>query len=312
MGLFSRRATLAGFAGSLSAATLAVPAQAAPRQARERVYPAQTQWSDPPPLKPAREGLVKLPKTQLWFQDTGGPGEAVVFLHAYTGSYAVWGYQQAAFVAAGYRVITYSMRGYYRSDPINPDAPGTATEDLRDLLDYLGVKRAHLVGSAGGGLLVPDFELSYPGRALSLTIASSIAGIKEPEFLAVDRRMFPPGVYGISHSFSELGPSYRAGNLRGVEMWEAAEKTAWGGGKVRQPMNTPLTWDRLAGIRIPLLLMSGDADLIMPPSRMREVARRTPRAELAIIAEAGHSIYWEQPDAFNKAVLDFIRRSRNA
>jgi pimeloyl-ACP methyl ester carboxylesterase len=55
--------------------------------------------------------------------------------------------------------------------------------------------------------------------------------------------------------------------------------------------------------------MTGDADMIMPPSRMRGIAEKAPAGtELVIVAEAGHSIYWEQPDAFNSALLEFLRR----
>jgi len=61
---------------------------------------------------------------------------------------------------------------------------------------------------------------------------------------------------------------------------------------------------------VPILLITGDADLMMPPSRLRHVARNVPRAELVFVAEAGHSLHWEQPEAFNNAVLDFVRRHR--
>jgi pimeloyl-ACP methyl ester carboxylesterase len=54
--------------------------------------------------------------------------------------------------------------------------------------------------------------------------------------------------------------------------------------------------------------MTGAADPLTPPSIMRMIARHVPNNELAIAAEAGHSVYWEQPEFFNRTVLEFIRR----
>ena len=59
---------------------------------------------------------------------------------------------------------------------------------------------------------------------------------------------------------------------------------------------------------MPTLLITGDADLYSPPALLRMVAAQIPSSEVAIMREAGHSSYWEQPDAFNRAVLDFIAR----
>jgi pimeloyl-ACP methyl ester carboxylesterase len=263
-------------------------------------------------FEPHQEGLAILPKTRLWYQDSGGTGEAVVLLHAWTGSYASWAYQQGPLAAAGYRVISYSMRGHYKSDPIDPKAPGSATDDLRALLDYLKIERGHVVGTAGGALPALDFGLSNPARVSSLTLSSSIMGISDPDVLATGSRMFPMGVYGVSHAFSELGPSYRAGYPEGVAAWEALDKVAWQGGTVRQPMDQPVTLARMAAIRVPVMLITGDADLMMPPARMREVARAVPGSELVFVAEAGHSLHWEQPEAFNKALIDFMGRHRGA
>ena len=307
----TRRGALAGLAGSAAALACAPAAQAVPApRTRERLLPAQTSWTPPPALHPAREGVAEVAGTRLFYQDTGGSGEAVILLHAWTGSYAFWAYQVGPLAAAGYRVITYSQRGHYRSGPIDPAAPGTVTGDLRALMDHLQIRRAHLVGTAGGALPALDFGLTYPDRTLSLALSSSIMGISDPAVLAVGRNMFPRGVYAVSHAFSEIGPSYRAGYPEGVVAWEALEATAWQGGEVRQQVATPITFARMNASSVPILLITGDADLMMPPSRLRHVGRNVPRCELVFVAEAGHSLHWEQPEAFNGAILDFAGRHR--
>lgn len=311
MAKVTRRGALAGFAGSVAALAVAPALRATPApRTRERLLPAQTRWTPPPPLHPAREGVAEVGGTRLFFQDTGGSGEVVILLHAWTGSYEFWAWQVGPIAAAGYRVITYSQRGHYRSGPIDPAAPGTATADLAALMDHLRIRRAHLVGTAGGALPALDFGLSHPQRTLSLTLSSSIMGISDPEVLEVGRRMFPRGVYAVSHAFSEIGPSYRAGNPEGVAAWEALEARAWQGGETRQQVATPINFARMNASSVPILLVTGDADLMMPPSRLRHVARNVPRCELVFVAEAGHSLHWEQPEAFNGAVLDFVWRHR--
>ena len=61
-------------------------------------------------------------------------------------------------------------------------------------------------------------------------------------------------------------------------------------------------------MQVPTLLIAGAADLWQPPAMTRLLARRFPNNELVVVPEAGHSVYWEQPEIFNSAVLDFIGR----
>src|SRR5262245_4380753 len=98
---------------------------------------------------PARETFAELPGVRLWFRDTGGNGIPIVFLHSNTGSSRNWDYQIPEFTAAGYRFIAYDRRGWGRS-VATPGAPaGTAADDLHALMNYLGVTRFHLMGTAG-------------------------------------------------------------------------------------------------------------------------------------------------------------------
>jgi pimeloyl-ACP methyl ester carboxylesterase len=75
-----------------------------------------------------------------------------------------------------------------------------------------------------------------------------------------------------------------------------------------QAMRNRVTFSVLEGIRVPTLLLTGDADMFAPPSVLRLLAARIKNAESVIVPEAGHSAYWEQPAIFNRAVLGFIRK----
>jgi pimeloyl-ACP methyl ester carboxylesterase len=248
----------------------------------------------------------------LWYWDTGGTGQPVIFMHAGTQSAAGWGYQQPVFARAGYRVIAYSRRGHYRSEGGDPRAAGTGAEDLQHVIDHLGLGRVHLVALAQGGYFAIDYALLHPERLLSLSIVSSLMGISEREkdYREANARLRPPFFAQLPNEFKELHPSYRAGNPDGVRAWLELEHAARTGPRIEQARLHELTWARLESIRVPCLLMTGDGDLYTPPALLRMQAAHMPHAELAIIREAGHSANWEQPAAFNDRVLAFLAKHR--
>ena len=128
------------------------------------------------------EGLADLGKVKLWYWDTGGPGEVVVFLHPGSGSAEFFPYQQPVFAKAGYRVISYSRRGQFRSELGSRHQSFFAADDLLALMDHLKVGKFHAVGSALGGYIGLDVALSQPDRLQSLVLASSMMGIAEPDY----------------------------------------------------------------------------------------------------------------------------------
>jgi len=73
-------------------------------------------------------------------------------------------------------------------------------------------------------------------------------------------------------------------------------------------MRNRITFVLLEEIKIPTLLLTGDADLYAPPAVLRLFAARIKNSESVIVPEVGHSAYWEQPEIFNRAVLEFIRK----
>jgi len=260
---------------------------------------------------PLRQAQADLPGVRLSFTDTGGRGVPVVFTHAATGSSRVWEYQVPAFTSAGYRVITYDRRGFGRStpDPGGPQ-PGTGADDLLGLIDHLGIDRFHLVGTAAGGIVALDFALSFPQRVRSLVVANSIGGVQDDDYLEMGRRLRPPQFNALPPDVRELGPSYRAANPSGTARWLELEKQSRPEG-TQPPVQTfrnRLTFSLLETLAVPTLLMTGDADLYSPPAVLRLFAARIKGSESVLAPEAGHSIYWEQPDLFNQKVLEFIRK----
>ena len=113
---------------------------------------------------PPAKGSPPIGDTHLWYWDTGGEGPPVVLLHPASGSGLIWGYQQPVLVKAGYRVIAYSRRSYFNSDALAKDRPGIGSADLHGLIEFLGLTKFHLLGSAAGGTVAVDYALSHPDR----------------------------------------------------------------------------------------------------------------------------------------------------
>jgi pimeloyl-ACP methyl ester carboxylesterase len=258
----------------------------------------------------ADSGFIRIDNARLHYWDTGGSGATVILLHPATGSDRIWVYQQPVFAKAGYRVIAWSRRGHAGSDPVRGGEPGTAVGDLNALLHHLGLERIHLVGCAAGGGIALDYALSHPGRMLSLAVVGAVGGIVEPEYAERARRLRPEDFDSWPASFRELSPSYRAANPAGVREWERLEAEAVIGNRLGQKPEHLIDWTTLARIRTPCLIMGGDADLYSPPALLRVYAAHIPGAELVIVPEGGHSLYWEMPDVFNATLLEFWERRK--
>jgi pimeloyl-ACP methyl ester carboxylesterase len=80
------------------------------------------------------------------------------------------------------------------------------------------------------------------------------------------------------------------------------------GGAVPPGGGAAVTFEKLSQLRVPTLLMTGDADLYTPPSVLRMFKQHMPRAEMLIVPETGHASHWESPEVFNRAVLKFLRQ----
>ncbi len=257
---------------------------------------------------PAKEGMAELPGTHLGYWDTGGPGEPIVLLHPASGSALVWLYQQPVFAQAGYRVVAYSRRNYYNSDLAPADDPGTASEDLQNFIDFLGLDKFHLVSSAAGGSVAADYVLSHPERLLSLTVSSNNLAAASGYIAEIAAKIRLKEWDDLPRWFRELGPSYRGANPAGVAKWTELNLISEIGKGARQKLVNVVTPDKLETLKVRTLLMTGAADMFTPPSITRMIARHLPDNKVVIVPECGHSPYWEQPEFFNRTVLEFIGR----
>ena len=268
------------------------------------------------------EGHADLAAGRIYYQDSGGKGDAVVFLHAASGNSLLFEHQILPVTRAGFRFIAYDRAGQGKSTR-TAERNASAPPEIEQLMDHLGIRRFHIVGVAAGGGVALQYVVHNPARVLSIVVANSIGNVQDASYTELGQRIRPPAFNQLPLEMRELGPSYRAVNPAGVQRWlqlsqsglpretrdgpqPAPEGRRVGAG--RPDAGNSVTFEKLSQLRVPTLLLTGDADLYMPPSVLRIFKQHMPRAELVVVADSGHAAHWENPDAFNRAVLKFLRK----
>lgn len=256
------------------------------------------------------------------FYEEIGQGSPLVFVHEFAGYHRSWR-PQVNFFARRYRTVTFNARGYPPSDVPNDAAAYSqqqAVDDIKGLLDQLRIPRAHVCGLSMGGYATLHFGLTYPDRALSLTVAGCGHGsgghretfLKDMGDLA--RRLDEEGMEKVAEFYTR-GPTRVQFLDKDPQGWrefheEFRAQSAKGHAlTVRGVLMTrPSVFDlepRLEGLDIPTLIVTGDEDdpCLEPGLFMK---RKIPRAGLLVIPKSGHTINLEEPDLFNRALLDFL------
>ena len=255
----------------------------------------------------------------LYYEEHGS-GYPLVWSHEFAGDYRSWK-PQAQFFSRRYRVITYNARGYPPSDTpesLDDYTQERSVEDLRGLLDYLNIERAHIGGLSMGGNVALNFGLTYPEMASSLIVAGTGSGSTDPESfrrnvkaraeMMMSGGMAAMGDYSNSPTRVQLlrkdplgYEEFRRGFLEHSSIGSAL---TFSGVQGRRPSIFDLD-ERLRAMDVPTLIMTGDEDepCIEPSVFMK---RRIPRSGLVVMPQAGHAINLEDPDMFNRIVLDFL------
>ena len=256
----------------------------------------------------------------LYYEVTGS-GFPLVFSHEFAGAHESWE-SQVRFFSRRYQVITYNARGYPPSevpDDVDSYSQEHAFEDLFALLRHLGVGQAHIAGLSMGGNVALNFGLTHPEMARSVVIAATGSGTTDRERFQsqgeeVARRIEAEGMEVMAEEYS-MGPArvqFRRKDPRGWEEFkrQLAKHSPRGmantfqGVILRRPTIFALE-DRLRTLQPPALIITGDEDepCIEPAVFMK---RHIPASGLVFFPQSGHTINLEEPDLFNRTVLDFL------
>lgn len=247
------------------------------------------------------------------FHEVVGDGPPVLLIHGATGdSREYWG-AVAPLLAERFRVITYDQRGFGRS-PADPAARGIdgLVDDAAALLDHLDAVPAAVVGISLGGIVAQQLAARRPDVVARMVLAATTARIGPRlqllgSVLSAVAALDDPGLLFdlntvLCHSDAYLDQhADDVARLRAEVV--AADGAAW-----MARLGPPSPWDGVpaGAIRCPTLLLFGDEDAEMPLRCAHELHERIPQATTAVLRGAGHKVAQEQPEAFARAVGDFL------
>ena len=237
------------------------------------------------------------------YHEEHGEGPAVVFAHGAGGTHMSWWNQIPTF-SREFRCITYSQRGFGFSPDV-PGGPGRAAfvEDLRGLLDSLGIERVSLVGQSMGGRSVLGFAAAYPERVDALVMSSTTGGYTDDDLTALRESAPDLGERSaFSAAYAERDPEgaflYRS--LSSTNRRLSAEDVA-----ATNVDNPDISRISEAGVRT--LFLVGELDTVAMPTVIKGLQAKMPGSSLVTFDDSGHSPYWEIPDRFNEVVVEFLR-----
>ena len=232
----------------------------------------------------------------------------------------VWHQQVPAF-SERFQMITFDNRGVGRSD--KPDEPYSIelfVADALGLLEALQIERTHLLGVSLGGMIALQLALDHPRRVDHLLLCSTTFGgpqtvLPQPEVLQfmaqpggrAEERFQKGFQLSCGPGFVEAHPDELA-FLRQQMSENRQPDYAY-----RHQIMAPLGFNveaRLTEIRQPTLVLAGEADQVIPSENARRLAQKLPDAQLKVLPGAGHLCFIEEPEAFNRAVLDFLGGTR--
>ncbi len=256
-----------------------------------------------------------------------GQGAPVVFLHEFAGNAASW-QPQFRRLARKYRCIAYNSRGYPPSDVPEDEASygqQIATDDLRGLLDALGIARAHIVGLSMGAYTALMLAMQSPERVLGVVAASggsgSAADPAKTEGSARDSRAradkmlsdWPMVVAEFANSpnrtqLARKDPKNHQRFLKDLKK-ASAKGSAYTMRRVQALRPSLYTMaDRLAAVTTPTLLIVGDEDEACLDVNLY-LKRTMPTSGLVVMPKAGHLVNLEDPAMFNTHVEGFLAQA---
>jgi 3-oxoadipate enol-lactonase len=261
----------------------------------------------------ARTGFADVNGTRL-FYEIAGAGLALVFVHGFSLDARMWDDQYAAF-AQRYRVLRYDARGFGRSSVPGAERYSHA-DDLRALLEYLGIGHAALIGFSLGGGIAISFALTYPaavdalivagsllpGRRLSAELGASFGAIwsagRALGVTAARARWLQHELFVPIRSRPELDARFTQ-MVSDYSGWEWTNKDP-------QHKPEPPPAQRLGEIRARMLAIVGERDLPDFHAIAGLIQRDVPGARRVLLPGVGHVVNMEAPEQFNQLVIDFL------
>lgn len=252
--------------------------------------------------------------------DHAGEGELLVLMHGIGGNRTNWTEQVEAF-SKHFHTVSWDARGYGDSDDYEgPLDFADFARDLAGVLDHFGAEKAHLCGLSMGGRIAQDFYRQSPERVKTLTLVATFAGFRN--FSSEERQRFinlrkkplveegkePKDIAPVVAK-TLIGPSASQDKFqRLVQSMERLHKESY-----VKTIEASTLYDKaleLETVKVPTCLVFGEHDSLTTPETGKAMADRIAGSEFHVVPRSGHLINIEEPEIFNRIVMDFLLANR--
>jgi 3-oxoadipate enol-lactonase len=253
---------------------------------------------------------------KLDYTDTGGDGPAVLFIHGFPFDRHMWDPQVEA-LKGGWRLLVPDLKGFGSSEA--PDNRSSYTVDsyadeLKAVLDDAGADKAVLVGLSLGGYIALAFMRKFPEAVTALVLANTRAEADPPE--GIEKRtnqqnqVSSEGTAGLIEAMpgALLSEKTKANHPDVADRLRGTMDNPPAGyiGALETMKQRPDSSAGLANIKVPTLVLVGEDDPLIPPDASRSLHEAIGGSRLVVIPEAGHVSNLEAPEAFTKALEEFL------
>jgi pimeloyl-ACP methyl ester carboxylesterase len=242
-----------------------------------------------------------------------------VFAHGLGGNHLSW-WQQVPYFSQRYACVTFAHRGFSPSRVTSGTVdPALFEGDLLALIDHLELAEVRLVAQSMGGWTCLNFALHHPRRVRALVMAATGGTVDLNTLDAVDRKSIESWFAAHRGTEAELrkrGIHPAAGERMAREqpalefLYREIDRLSSGldkealRAKLMAARNLPA--GDLKRLALPVLFISGTEDIVFPPPAAAALASLVPGAKLESVPEAGHSVYFQRPEIFNRLVSTFF------
>lgn len=265
-----------------------------------------------------KAGWLKRPDCRIYYE-VYGSGPPIVFAHGLGGNHLSW-WQQLAHFSTRHTCVSFSHRGFAPSGAADgAKAPEAYVDDLGALLEELQLNGVRLVAQSMGGWTCMDYTLLDASRVRSLVMASTSGTLdfrqldgpakseidawraQSPKILAdLDARdILSAHGERMAREQPAAALLYRQISVLTDAGFKAAVRAKIFAMRARPP-------SLLKGLAVPVLFLTGDEDCLFPSAAGPAFAALAPRGKSVRVPAAGHSVYFERPDEFNRIVEEFI------